>query len=148
MDRSPDRSGPGPAAPRRRIMSLVSLALIATMTLVIPAEPVFAAKSRVKARVGQNKWQPVHTYIGRGDVVIWKNPRPKNVSKRRVHDVTSIQPRKWKRRLGFRLSKTLQPGERIRRKFRKKGTYRYRCVRHSGMVDGRCQGMCGFIHVL
>ncbi|HEX6207500.1 MAG TPA: hypothetical protein VF058_03990 [Actinomycetota bacterium] len=90
----------------------------------------------------------VHTYIGKGDVVIWKNPRPKIVSKRRVHDVTSIQPRRWKKRLGFKLSKVLQPGSKVKRKFRRKGTYRYRCARHSAMVDGKCQGMCGFIHVL
>lgn len=130
------------------VRSAISLALIALLILVLPALPASAAKSRVKAKVGQNKWQPVHTYIGRNDIVIFKNPRPQNVSKRRVHDVTSIQPKRWKNRLGFRLAKTLNPGDKIQKKFRRKGTYRYRCVRHSAMVDGRCQGMCGFIHVL
>jgi len=133
---------------RRPVRSAISLVLIAMLMLMIPALPASAAKSRVKAKVGQNRWQPVHTYIGKRDVVVFKNPRPTNVSKRRVHDVTSIQPKRWKNRLGFRLKKTLNPGEKIKRKFRRKGTYRFRCVRHSAMVDGRCQGMCGFIHVL
>lgn len=128
--------------------SAIALVLTAAMLLFIPAPEAQAAKTRVKAKVGQNRWRPVHTYIGKGDVVVWKNPRPANVSKRRVHDVTSIQPRRWKKRLGFRLNKTLQPGDKIKRKFRRKGTYRFRCARHSAMVDGRCQGMCGFIHVL
>lgn len=136
------------ATERRPVRSAISLALIAMLMLMIPALPASAAKSRVKAKVGQNRWQPVHTYIGKRDVVVFKNPRPRNVSKRRVHDVTSIQPKRWKNRLGFRLKKTLSPGDKIKRKFRRKGTYRFRCVRHSAMVDGRCQGMCGFIHVL
>lgn len=130
------------------VRSAISLALIAVLVLVLPALPASAAKSRVKAKVGQNRWQPVHTYIEKNDVVVFKNPRPADVSKRRVHDVTSIQPKRWKNRLGFSLQKVLDPGDKIKRKFRRKGTYRFRCVRHSAMVDGRCQGMCGFIHVL
>lgn len=148
MDRATERSGGARSMRRRSVLAATSLALVAMLTVALPAVPASAAKTRVKAKVGQNKWVPVHTYIGKGDVVIWKNPRPKVKSKRRVHDVTSIQPRKWKKRLGFRLSKTLRPGDKIRRKFRRKGNYRFRCKRHSAMVNGRCQGMCGFIHVL
>jgi plastocyanin len=48
---------------------------------------------------------------------------------------------------GWTFSKILDPGETASRKFNQRGTYKYRCVRHSGIVGGKCQGMCGLIHV-
>lgn len=116
---------------------ILSTALAATLAFSIIGigTPVTAATKVVKMRGTQNKFRPVHSYIGRGDKIVWRNRSS------RVHDVTAYGK-------GWTFSKVLSPGERAARKFRKRGTYRYRCVRHSGIVDGRCQGMCGFVHVV
>lgn len=93
----------------------------------------FAKTTRVKAKPNDT-WRKVHTYIGKGDRVVWKNPDSQ------VHDVTSYRG-KW-------IKTKLNPGERVKKRFKKKKTYFYRCTLHSGIVNRKCQGMCGFVHVL
>jgi plastocyanin len=90
------------------------------------------ATSTVKAR--GERWRPIHTYIGKGDRVRWKNPTSK------THDVKGSG--------GLRLSEVLSPGESVTKKFGNLGTFRFRCVRHSAIVGGKCQGMCGLVHVV
>jgi plastocyanin len=90
------------------------------------------ATARVKAK--GEKWKPVHTYIGRNDTVRWTNPTSK------VHDLKAYGG-------GWSFSTILDPGESAKRKFKQRGTYKFRCVRHSAIVSGKCQGMCGLIHV-
>jgi plastocyanin len=92
-----------------------------------------AATSKVRAK--GERWRPKHTYVGRGDRVRWTNPTNK------VHDLKAYGG-------GWSFSKILDPGERATRRFRQRGTFKYRCVRHSGIVGGKCQGMCGLIHVV
>ena len=91
-----------------------------------------AATSRVRAK--GNKWKPFHTYIGRNDKVRWTNPTSN------VHDLKAYGG-------GWRFSKVLDAGESAARRFKQRGTFKYRCVRHSAVVGGTCQGMCGLIHV-
>lgn len=88
----------------------------------------------VKATSG-DAWKKVHTYIGKGDSVRWKNPDTE------THDLNAYGG-------GWQMSAELAPGDTVKKRFRKKGTFRYRCVIHSGIVSGACQGMCGFVHVL
>jgi plastocyanin len=90
------------------------------------------ATARVKAK--GEKWKPVHTYIGRNDTVRWTNPTS------RVHDLKAYGG-------GWSFKRILDPGESAKRKFKQRGTYKFRCVRHSAIVSGKCQGMCGLIHV-
>nr|MBA2599946.1 hypothetical protein [Actinomycetota bacterium] len=52
-----------------------------------------------------------------------------------------------KNRILQRARKPLGSGERTAKRFRRAGTYRYRCARHSSIVDGACRGMCGIVHV-
>jgi plastocyanin len=91
-----------------------------------------AATSRIRAK--GERWRPAHTFIGRGDRVRWTNPTS------RVHDVKAYGG-------GWSFSTVLDPGESATRRFRQRGTYKFRCVRHSAVVSGKCQGMCGLIHV-
>jgi plastocyanin len=84
--------------------------------------------------VDGDKWKPVHKYIGKGDTVKWTN-----VDDTR-HDLTAYGGR-WS------FAADLDPGESAKKRFKKLGTFKYRCVIHSGIVDGKCQGMCGFVHV-
>lgn len=116
---------------------VLSTALAATLALSLTGvgTPASAATAVVKAKGSKNKWRPVHTYIAKGDKVSWRNRST------RVHDVTA-----WGG--GWRFSRVLSPGERAGRRFKKRRTYRYRCVRHSAIVNNRCQGMCGFVHVV
>jgi hypothetical protein len=48
---------------------------------------------------------------------------------------------------GLSFSTILDPGERAKRRFKQRGTFKYRCVLQSAIVSGKCQGMCGLIHV-
>jgi len=112
----------------------IFVAGLAAVLLVSMAGTSFAKTYRVKARPNDT-WKKVHTYIGKGDKVVWKNPDSE------VHDLTAYSGR-WK------VSKQLNPGNRFKKRFKKKGTYGYRCAVHSGIVGGKCQGMCGFVHVL
>jgi plastocyanin len=90
------------------------------------------ATARVKTK--GEKWKPVHTYIGRNDTVRWTNPTS------RVHDLKAYGG-------GWSFKRILDPGESAKRRFKQRGTFKYRCVRHSAIVSGKCQGMCGLIHV-
>jgi plastocyanin len=112
---------------RRVAAVLIGLALALSL-----AGAALAATSRVKA--SGERWKPKHTYIGRADKVRFSNPTSK------THDIKAYGG-------GWSLSSVLSPGESVTRKFNKRGTYKYRCVRHSGIVGGTCQGMCGLVHV-
>jgi plastocyanin len=92
-----------------------------------------AATSKVRAK--GEKWRPVHNYIGRGDRIRWVNKT------NRVHDIKAYGG-------GWRFSKILRPGTKAVKKFNKRGTFKFRCVRHSAIVGGKCRGMCGFVHVV
>ena len=111
--------------------ALASLAAAAVLTVSMGGVGV-ADTAKVKAR-SNDTWKKVHTYIGKGDRVKWKNPDSEH------HDVTFYR--------GINFSAQLPPGDTAKKKFRKKGTSLYRCTIHSGIVDGGCQGMCGFVHV-
>ena len=114
---------------RKQLFVLVAIVLVVVLAVAGIAS---AETFKVKAKAG-DKWGPVHTYIGKGDKVVWTNPTDKK------HDVSAIGD--WS------FSKTLAPGDQASRKFPDTGTFRYRCARHSAMVDGKCEGMCGIVHV-
>lgn len=112
----------------RRMLATLVGGMVALGSVGVAA----AATSRVKAK--GEKWRALHTYIGRNDTVRWTNPTSK------VHDIKAYGG-------GWSFSSVLDPGESAKRKFKQRGTFKYRCVRHSGIVGGKCQGMCGLIHV-
>jgi plastocyanin len=106
--------------------------LVGAALLMASAGVAMAATAKVRAN--GERWKPLHTYIGRNDTVRWRNPTS------RVHDVKAYGG-------GWTFSTVLDPGESASRRFKQRGTYKYRCVRHSAIVSGKCQGMCGLIHV-
>jgi plastocyanin len=114
-------------------MKKVFIAGLAAVLLVGLAGTGFAKTYRVKA-VSGDKWKKVHTYIGKGDSVTWKNADSE------MHDLTSYN--------GHWVNEQLNPGDSFKKRFKKKKTYFYRCTIHSGIIGGKCQGMCGFVHVL
>jgi plastocyanin len=106
--------------------------VLAVAMLLGSAGVALAATAKIRAK--GEKWRPLHTYIGRNDSVRWTNPTS------RVHDLKAYGG-------GWSYSKILDPGEKATRRFKQRGTFKYRCVRHSAIVTGKCQGMCGLIHV-
>jgi plastocyanin len=113
-------------------MRRLTLVLVGVVLVLALAGLASGATSTIRAK--GERWRPFHTYIGKGDKVTWKN------STSRTHDVKGYG--------GWRLAEVLSPGERVSKKFRSLGTYKYRCVRHSAIVGGKCRGMCGLIHVV
>lgn len=105
---------------------------LAAVLLVSMAGVGYAKTYTVRAQ-SNDTWKKLHTYIGKGDSVRWKNPDSE------VHDVTSYN--------GSWAQKSLNPGDSFTKRFGKKKTFFYRCTLHSGIVGGKCQGMCGFVHV-
>jgi plastocyanin len=109
------------------------LALVIGLAVILSLAGVALAATRTVRARGE-RWKPVHTYIGKGDKVRWTNPTSK------THDIKGSG--------GLRISEVLSPGESVSKKFGRLGTFRFRCVRHSAMVSGKCQGMCGLVHVV
>ena len=106
------------------IAALVSLSFL----------PSAATGATYVVRASGNDWKPKLRKIVKRDVVKWRNPTKKR------HDVRSIGS-KWS------YSVVLDPGESARKRFKKAGRFPYRCTLHSGIVDGKCQGMCGVVVV-
>lgn len=117
---------------RRSRFRMVAVSLILVTVLAISA--VAVAKTRTVKATSNDKWGPTHLYIGKGDLVVWKNPTS------RTHDLKSTS-KNWS------YSKLLSPQKSAKRSFGKTGTFKYRCLRHSSLVGGVCRGMCGFVHV-
>ncbi len=112
---------------RLLVMTMVSIALVAF------AAPSVADTFRIRA-TSERTWNPSFRHIHQGDRIVWKNPTSIR------HSVTAYSGR-WSK------DTMLSPGERTSFQFRRSGTYEYRCRRHSRLVDGECNGMCGEIHV-
>jgi plastocyanin len=108
------------------------VAMVAVLMVLVMAAAALAITKRVRA-TADRKWRPRIVDIGRGDSVRWTNPT------NRVHDVTAYG--------GWSFSRVLSPGESAVRTFNSRGTFKYRCARHSGIVGGKCQGMCGRVVV-
>ncbi|HYG70936.1 MAG TPA: plastocyanin/azurin family copper-binding protein [Actinomycetota bacterium] len=108
---------------RRTRLIIVATTALPVFALGLPALAVTdttglaaGSTSRVKA-VDGNDFRPATVNIARGDRVKWVNRD--NVT----HTTT-----------GDRWNETLSPGEVFKKRFRRAGTYRYRCTIHSGMT--------------
>jgi hypothetical protein len=142
-----EREEPTRARPRRvgRLRRILAVSVIGVMggTFVLQATPAWADTRGVRAVRTSNgwRWRDVrtgvlkHTYLeNRGDYVRWRNPTT------RVHNVVAYGG-------NWSYSRTLDPGESVRRQFNNQGNYRYRCTRHSSLDGTTCRGQCGLIHV-
>lgn len=119
----------------RRRIAVMAVALGA---LVVLAGPSPADTFRVKAAgsPGSFSWNPSFRHINKGDKIVWKNPTSF------THTVKAYKG-DWSKNV------TIRPGERTSFRFRKRGTFKYRCTQtnHSSLTSGECNGMCGEIHV-
>jgi len=115
---------------QRRLAVIAAAVMIGVTGLIGVAT---AETFRVRA-TSSNTWKPKHTYIGKGDRVVWRNPTS------RKHNIRAYGG-------NWSFSRTVPSGERRAKRFRKTGTFRYRCSLHSTLSSGRCSGMCGVVHV-
>jgi plastocyanin len=116
-----------------RVLRLLVVGAIGIGLLLTPA--ALADTRRVKA-TANDKWDPDFRHITKGDRIVWKNPARHD----QVHNVKAYS-NNWNK------FETLSPGESTRKRFRRRGTYKYRCTLHSDLDNGQCSGMCGIIHV-
>lgn len=118
---------------------IVALAVLATLVLAPGVSS--GATYRVRATGSSPttfRWDPDFRHITKGNRIKWTNPT--NAS----HRVVAYKGR-WSK------NTTIAPGETTAKRFRRAGTYKYRCTLpgHSTLsADGTsCTGMCGTVHV-
>lgn len=115
----------------RRWVSLVALAavLVCSFPGIAPARA-----PRIKA-TAERTWTPDFLHLTPGSAAVFKNPTEE------PHDIKRYKG-PWPRGKVF-----MFPGDTWKKRFKRTGVYKYRCVLHSEMIDGRCEGMCGVVHV-
>lgn len=99
---------------RGRRVAAVGLGLAMVATFWTP--PATAAVAKVKAK--DNVFKPKKMTVAKGTRVKW-------VNRGQATHTTTSNNGVW--------NATLAPGESFKRKFRKKGTFRYVCTIHDGM---------------
>lgn len=118
---------------KTRVMVLGAAATLSVVGQVAGTTPVLGAAARVKA-TDNDSWSPTRKAVAKGTKVVWKNPSGDD------HNVVSYKGA-WSK------SSSLPEGGSTSYKFRKKGTFKYRCSIHSKMEGTKCDGMCGKIVV-
>jgi plastocyanin len=114
---------------------LVIAAAVAALALgqALPAQASVLVKAKGLACSSSNHFEPKSVSVGKGTTVVWKSACNK-------HSVTAY---------GGNWSKdaTIAKGQTTSKKFKSKGTFKYRCKFHSSLVGGTCSGMCGKVTV-
>ena len=113
------------------------VALIAASSIALGAGASSGAPVTVSATLLQ-KWSPSSTTVHKGTRVVWKNPANFGTE----HNVRSYGAN-WTLK-----KQVLEPGESFGKRFRKRGTFRYRCTIHSSKTAGGFSGMVGKIRVI
>jgi plastocyanin len=109
----------------------VVTAAFALLLAIMSATPADGAPVLIRG-VGE-RWSPASVTIARGSRVTWRG-----VSK--FHDVIAYGG-------NWSFHRALPSGSVVRRRFRVRGTFRFRCTFHSTLVGATCHGMCGRVVV-
>jgi plastocyanin len=72
--------------------------------------------------------------IHRNDRIRWVNNQGTN------HNIRSYGG-------NWRYRRSLGPGTRRSKRFRRRGNFKFRCSIHSSLSNGQCSGMCGRVRV-
>ena len=107
------------------------------LLLALLAAPSGGATSRFRA-FGETPadfhWHPKAKQVVPGTKIVWVNETSA------VHTVTSHGG-------GWKKATTLEAGATTAFTFPNPGLYKFRCMKHSRMADGKCTGMCGSVKV-
>jgi plastocyanin len=113
---------------RSALRALPVLVIVSVMLwLAVPASAVAIVRG------DGTRWRPAATNIAKGGVVRWK-------AVYRGHVVKS-------RGSNWSFNRSIAQGESVRRRFRKRGTFKFYCTIHGSVAGGTCTGMCGKIVV-
>jgi plastocyanin len=117
-----------------------SLVLTAFLILTVIAATAAVAHGRATparatktVRAIVTHWTPATVRISRGDVIKWRGVSG-------THTVTAYGA-------NWSFNKDLSTGDVEDRTFRRAGTFKFRCMFHSTLTNGRCSGMCGKVVV-
>lgn len=109
-----------------------------TVALLVSGSPTWSATSsfRASGSPGDFSWSPTSRTISKGDRIRWRNPLSGS------HKVVSYTS-------NWSYDKTVPAGESVAKRFRRRGTFLFRCTLtgHSSLNDGVCSGMCGKVVV-
>lgn len=119
----------------RRIAAVVSITALLVVVLA-PTSLGETSRFRASGCSSDASWEPTARSISRGDRIVWRNPTSCD------HTVNAYGG-------GWSKSTGLPPGGSTAKRFRKTGTFRFRCVipGHSVLDNGVCTGMCGRVRV-
>lgn len=112
------------------------LALVAATVMAMLVPTAALSATRTVSLTGSS-FRRAKIEIKRGDIIRWKNDSFD------LHTITSYGSN-WNKNV------TLSGyGQTAQHRFRRIGTYRYRCTQHSTKFDGMpCDGMCGVVKVI
>ena len=117
-----------------------SLVLTAFLIVSVVAGTSAVAEGRgTPARVTKtvraivSHWSPTTVRISTGDVIKWRGVSG-------THTVTAYGA-------NWSFNKDLSTGDVEDRRFRRAGTFKFRCTFHSTLANGHCSGMCGKVVV-
>ncbi len=116
-----------------RIVPLLAL----TTILVIPATSLGDTyKVKATGSAGSYEWSPDSRHAPKGSKIVWRNKSDA------AHELAAYGG-------NWSFSKDLPKGDKISKKFKKVGTFKYRCTvpGHSSLAGSECNGMCGEILV-
>jgi len=112
--------------------TLVIGALASEARGAVPDRHVPTRATKIVRGIGSS-WSPATVRISPGDRIRWKGVSG-------THTVTAYGT-------GWRFDRSLAQGAIVGRTFRRAGVFKFRCVIHSFLADGRCSGMCGKVVV-
>lgn len=115
-------------------LRFILVVVLAAGLFLAPA--AFGDTYKIKTTAG-NSWNPDFQHIHKGEKIRWKN----RAANGKVHVVKSYGGN-WNKNV------TLQPGDGTSKRFKRTGSFKYRCTIHSSVSGGECNGMCGLIHVV
>lgn len=116
----------------RRSFLAAAIALLLVLTVVGASSAAVVVRG-IRTSTGRNVWRPRIVDIARGQVVRWRAVEG-------AHTVTAYGG-------NWSYNVTLSQGEATSRRFRRLGTFRFRCTFHSTLSGGVCSGMCGRVDV-
>ncbi len=115
----------------RRLKLLIPAIALVTMFAMAPSANSAVVVKGVSG--GGFHWMPKTVNISHGTKVTWKAVAGS-------HTVTAY-------RGAWNKNTTINQGQSTSFTFHNAGTYRFRCVFHSSLVNGVCSGMCGKVVV-
>jgi plastocyanin len=109
------------------------VALLAAGSITLGAMPSLSAPTNIKATFS-NSWNPTTSRVLKGKRVVWKNQSIER------HNIRAYGG-------NWSFKKPLDPGSSVARRFKKVGTFRFRCTVHSLKANGVWTGMVGKVRV-